>query len=345
MGRISKRELIGFCRRVGTSLRSGVGAVRVFEGESHRGSAAYRQAMTTVLGHVKDGDSITQGLHDSGYFPPVTLAMVEIGEHTGKLDEALARLAEQYDHQARMQRQLYLGIAWPSLQLLAGITIIGAMIYIFGVIGGATGSDPIDVTGLGLSGGRGALIYFLFLGFVFTAFATLVAAISKGWLGPWPVKVAMKLPLLGNALRHMALSRLTWSLGMALDAGIDAKRSSELAIMATQNPYYLSHTPEVVDTISRGQSFYEAFRDAEAFPQDFLDEMENAEIAGTLSESLVRMANEYSEKARHALQLFMGALTISIWVLFAAIMILLIFRMFMIYLSPIYEGLDALNAR
>lgn len=340
---ISTNELIGFCRRVGTSLRSGVDVKRVWEHESKRGSLRYRTAIETILDRVKQGEAVATGMRAANAFPPVALAMVEIGEHTGQLDAALLRLAEHYEQQVSLQRQFMFGMIYPGLQLGAAILIIGLLIYVFGLIGSQTGSKPIDVTGLGLVGGRGVLIYFLAVSTVIASVALAVLATAKGWLGPAAVELAMRIPVLGACLRYMALSRLTWALGMSLDAGMEAKRSAELSIVATQNPFYLSRSPAVVRTIAANQEFHEAFRDAQGFPNDFLLELETAEISGTLSESLVRMSRQYDSKAKMALQMLVWGATAAIWVAVSVVLIILIFRLAMIYLSPMYELLDDIN--
>lgn len=342
-GMLSTNELIGLCRRAGTSLRSGIEVRRVWQHESQRGSARFRGAMQTVLDRVKQGESVAAGMRAANAFPPVALAMVEIGEHTGKLDEALLKLAEHYQQQVSLQRQFLLGIAWPGVQLAVAILVIGLLIYVFGEIGSRTNSEPIDVTGLGLAGGRGVLIYFLAIGTIMAGVGAGIFAVAKGWLGPKAVQLAMRIPVLGACLRYMALTRLTWSLGMALDSGMDAKRSAELSLVATQNPFYLSRSAAVVGAIAANREFHEAYRDAEGFPDDFLLELETAEIAGTLSESLVRMSRQYDEKARTLLQVLVWGATMGIWVMVATIMIILIFRLAMIYLTPMYDLLDDIN--
>jgi type IV pilus assembly protein PilC len=340
MAGIRSREQIGFCRRVGTSLRSGVDMRRIWQFEAQQGSQRYRAAMATIGDEVQQGESLTAALRATEFFPPVTVAMVEIGEHTGKIDEALLRLADHYEHQADLQRQFLFGIAWPALNLLVAILVVGLLIYVFGAIG----NTSVDITGLGLAGGRGAAIYFLAVGAIAAGFAAAIMAIAKGWLGPAPVRFAMRLPLLGPALQHTAMCRLAWSLGMALDAGMNAKRSAELAILSTQNPYYLARTPMVLATLSRNDPFYQAFRDADGFPPDFLRELENAEIAGTLSESLVRMAREYNERARTALRAVTFVAMGGVWVGIASIMIALIFRLFLkAYMGPIWEAQEMLK--
>ena len=341
---ISTSELIGFCRRVGTSLTSGVDIVKVWTNESSRGSAGYRAAMTAMLERIKRGDTVAASMREAGFFPPVVQAMVEIGEHTGKLDVALLKLAEQYEHQAKLTRQFFLGIAWPALELFGAILIIGGLIYALGLVGSFTNSEPIDISGIGLVGTRGMVIYFLVVGIFFTGVTAGIIALLRGWFGPGPVKFAMKVPLVGACLRYMAMSRLTWSLGMALDAGMDAKRSSELSILATQNPFYLSRSRAVVDEIAKNRQFYEAFRDALGFPDDFLLELETAEISGTLSEALVRMSRNYEDRARRAMQVLTGVATFLIFGLVMVILVILIFRLaWFVYFKPIYDTLDDIN--
>ena len=340
---LSTGELIGLCRRVGTSLRSGIEVRRVWEHESQRGSRRFRDAMLVVLDHVKQGETVSAAMRAANAFPPVMLAMVEIGEHTGKLDEALLKLAEHYERQRSLQGQFLLGIIWPALQLTVAILMIGLLIYVFGEIGNRTGSDPIDVTGLGLVGARGVIIYFVVVGTTLAVIAAGIFAVIKGWLGPKAVQLAMRIPVLGACLKYMALSRLTWSLGMALDAGMDARRSAELSLVATQNPFFLSRSDAVTAAIAGNREFYEAFRDGEGFPDDFLLELETAEIAGTLSESLVRMSRQYDDKAKTLLQLLVWGATIGIWIMVSVILIILIFRLAMIYLTPMYDLLDDID--
>jgi type II secretory pathway component PulF len=344
---ITTAELVRFCQRVGTLSRSGVDARRVWEGEASHGRPAYRRATGAILDHVKQGDTIAEGMRASGFFPEVAVAMVEIGEHTGRVDQALARLGEHYELQLQLRRQFVFGIAWPAIQLTAAILIIGLLIYVLGVLGATTLSGkPVDVTGLGLSGARGVTIYFLTVGFVVTGIAAGVLGITRGAFGTRPLQLIQQLPVVGPPLRFAALSRLTWSLGMALDAGMDAKRSVELALLSTQNSYYQSRTSAVVATIARNQEFYEAFRDAEAFPDDFLLELETAEISGTLSEALVRMSNQYMERAKTALRVLVGFCTAAIWVLVAAIMIFMIFRLATLFIfQPMNDALEMTKPR
>ena len=53
-------------------------------------------------------------------------------------------------------------------------------------------------------------------------------------------RLLIQVPIIGPAMRNMALSRLTWALALATDSDLDAQRAVELAVRSTQNSYYVS---------------------------------------------------------------------------------------------------------
>lgn len=153
--------------------------------------------------------------------------------------------------------------------------------------------------------------------------------------------VAMRIPMLGNALASLALARLTWSLAMAFDAGIDARRSVEMAIRASQNPYYQSRESVVATAVVRNRQFHEAFAEAGVYPQDFLQMLETAEIAGTTSESMQMLCREYEERARTALRWLTWLTGIVIWLGIGCLLVFMIFRLaWVVYFKHLYDAIE-----
>jgi type II secretory pathway component PulF len=341
---ISAKELIGLCQRVGQSLKAGVEIRRVWKQEASRGSSTHRRHMEHIVRAVSAGGNVADAMREcGGYLPPLTCQMVEIGEKTGQLDEVLLRLAKYYEQQVAMQRTFWIGIAWPGLQLFAGVIVIAGVIWITGMITSMTGMR-LDILGLGLTGGYGAL---LFLGSVLTMIGGIVltvTALLRGWLGPMPMRIAMRLPVIGGCLEAFALSRLTWSFALGLESGMDARRVVELAIAATQNANYEQHSAAISAGVGRGQTFYESFQQTHAFPDDFLFALESAEIAGVTSESLLRLTNQYEQKASDSLRILTMAASALTWVTIALVIILAIVRLAMFVFQPYYEAIDMINS-
>src|SRR4051812_8686997 len=254
MARISTKSLIQLCRRLGTSMRAGVEARRLWETESRHATGPLRRYVDRIKEGVLRGESVADSMRAcDGFFPPLVSELVEVGEKTGHVDTVFFKLADHYEHQAQLTRGFLFGIAWPALQLAMGIFVIGLLILILGALDARSigSGKPIDVLGLGLHGVAGAIAFWMLCAFLLGGIAVCILAVIRGWMGPTPMALAMRIPMLGTALANLALARLTWSLAMALDAGIDARRSVELAVRATQNPLFLSREQLVTAAIMR----------------------------------------------------------------------------------------------
>jgi type II secretory pathway component PulF len=343
---ISTRQLIQLCHRVGTAVHSGIDARRVWETEERHAHGPLRTAIGAIREHVAAGKSVAEGMQASnGYFPPMFVQMVAVGEQTGKLDEVLKRLGDHYQHLSSMQRMFWTGIAWPLFELIFAVLIIGFVIFITGAISSARGGDAPDVLGWGLVGTRGAMMWFLFCGFIAGGIALFAHALTRGWMGPQPVVAAMRIPVLGTCLQSLALSRLTWALALALDSGMDARRAAILAIRSAQNPYYESSLSTVADAVRSNLQFHESFASAGVFPSEFVQQVEVAEMAGTTTESLLRLAKEYEDRARSAMQVLTGIATVVVMLLVFGVIIFAIVSMFIhVYLAPIQEMNDMINS-
>lgn len=339
---ISQHSLIQLCHRVSMAVRSGVDARRIWETEERHSHGRLKEAIGLIRRQVTAGGTVAEGMQASdGYFPPMFIHMVSVGEHTGKLDEVLKRLGQHYEHMAALRRMFLMGIGWPVFELVVAVLVIGFLIFITGIIGNMRGSEAPDVLGWGLTGTRGAIIWFLICGMVAGAVALVVHAVSRGRLGPQPVLVAMRIPVLGQCLEALALSRLTWSLALALDAGMDARRAVILAIGAAQNPYYESSLPRVTASIRANQQFHESFAAGGVFPVDFIQQVETAEMAGATTEALLRLAQEYQERAQAAMRTLTFIVTGIVWVVIFGVIIFAIFSLFInAYLKPIQDAIE-----
>lgn len=260
-----------------------------------------------------------------------------MGEETGRLEAVLLRLSEHYQHMMRMRRTFVMGILWPAIELSVAILAIGFLILLLGVLG-------TSVSVFGLSGTRGLAVYFGIILAAAIVLFVVVRGLMRGWFGTWPHELAVRLPVVGKAIQTMALARLTWTLSMALEAGIDAQRAIRLAIGSTQNTYYTRHIPAAEAVVVRGGQFHEALERTGAFSSDFLTSLQNAELSGTESESLSHMSAEYQRQAEGATTALAIAASVLIWLMVAALLVFVIFYLFLnLYIKPIDDALQMLN--
>ena len=96
---------------------------------------ACRRTLSAVRDEVRQGTDIAQALRQQhGYFPELMTDMVSVGEQAGALPEVLDGLAAHYENISRLKRMLIGMIAWPAIQFVAAVLIIGFVIVVLGWI-------------------------------------------------------------------------------------------------------------------------------------------------------------------------------------------------------------------
>ena len=80
-----------------------------------------------VAEKVKRGESLAGPLKESGYFPPLLVQIVSIGEQTGQLDELLLNAAETFDAEADSAINRFMAI-FPAVLVLLLAVVIGFII-------------------------------------------------------------------------------------------------------------------------------------------------------------------------------------------------------------------------
>lgn len=335
--RISLKSLVQMCRNVGTGLRSGVDIRQIWETESRRGGTRHRNKMLEIRDRVAEGEGVTDAIRAAGpYFPVLLREMVDVGERTGRLDRVFARLAQHYDNLLRMRRAFVIGIAWPMIELTMAIFVIGLFIWVLGMIGG-TGPPPI--TFFGLYGTSGLLIYASVVGVIVAIAAATLLGVSNGWISLDPLlRVLMVVPGLGQGLKTVAMSRLTWSLAMTTDSDLEVHRAVSLSVRTTQNSYYTSRLDRIQEIIARGGEIHEAFAAAGVFPDEFLGALHAGEVGGQISESMEVLAQEYEERTKVFYRAVAAAAGVAVFLLVAALIIFLIFTLFSQYLAILNDA-------
>ncbi len=318
-----------FCRRFGTGVRAGADLVTLLDAETGHGPPRQRDAMREVSREVSRGDPLGDAMqHQSQFFPPLLISMTRVGEATGRLERTLLTLAEHYEHQLQLRRAFLTSIAWPAIQLVMAIGALSLLIWIMGVLSPSTGGEMADILGFGLRGVSGVLIFWAYLVLFFGLIAGAIVAFQKNVAGIQNVvPLLYRIPIVGSAIQTITLARFSWTLSLALDAGLDPVRAISLALDSTDSEYYRRGKADVEAGIQGGATLAGALRATDLFPDDFLTRVEIAELSGTDAESIDHLAREFDERAKLAMKTIAGLASTLIWVSVIVALVFLIFRL------------------
>ncbi|MCU0598106.1 MAG: type II secretion system F family protein [Desulfobacterales bacterium] len=129
-------EVARFSRTLGTLIKSGVPILMalqlVMEIVANKIIAG---SLKIVYDRVKEGDSLSSPLTQEGIFPPLAVQMISVGEETGKLDQMLLRVAENYEKVVRAMIKRFVNLLEPAMilamGLLVGFIVISMLMAVF----------------------------------------------------------------------------------------------------------------------------------------------------------------------------------------------------------------------
>ena len=333
--RIHLKPLTQLCHRLAMSTDAGLEDRKIWRDEAERGSAAQRCQVAKIRDAVAAGQSVTEALPTTGnFFPNLFRSMVEVGETGGRLGRTYRRLAEHYDKTLTARRAFLGRLGWPLFQLTMALLIIGLLIWVMGLsIINKSATDPqIDMLGFGLIGTPGLIKYLNGLVLIAIVGLLLFEAVRRGALWTRPLqRGVLAIPVLGGALKTLALARFTWALQLVLDTPMDLRRALPLALDASGNDYFARHGRLVAQRIEQGLDIHSALAATGAFPVELLDHIAVGEESGQLVETMERQSAEYQEKAGVAISVLAQMAGYVVWLIVAGFIITMVFRLFSFY--------------
>lgn len=132
-GEISlKIALSRFSKTFATLIQSGVPILSAMGIVANTaGNRVIERAVSKAAEKIKEGETISEPLKESGVFPPMVLKMIAVGEKTGQLDTMLAKISEFYDEQVKATVEGLTSIIEPLLIAFLGLVVGGIVISMF----------------------------------------------------------------------------------------------------------------------------------------------------------------------------------------------------------------------
>jgi type IV pilus assembly protein PilC len=125
---LRKGAVSRFTRTLGTLVSSGVPILDGLEITAKTaGNVIVKDAVMMARASIREGDTISNPLRQSGVFPPMVVQMITVGEETGALDEMLTKIADFYDDEVDTAVEGLTSVIEPVMIVFMG-AIVGGMV-------------------------------------------------------------------------------------------------------------------------------------------------------------------------------------------------------------------------
>ncbi len=280
-----------FYQQFGQMTAAGVSVVNTLEMLCRNPPArAYRAPLREIILNLSQGSTLTEAMRRLGrWMPAFDLALIQAGEHSGRLDAVFKLLAGYYDDRARLLRQMLADLAYP-------LFVFHFAIFLFPFISF-------------FQNGNLPLYLMKTLGILLPLYAVVFAIIYAGqgrrglqWRS-FLERAIRPIPVLGTGRHYLALARLAAALEALINAGVTIIEAWDMAVAASGSPALQRAVADWRPAVVAGQLPAEAVRNSSQFPEMFANLYYSGEISGQLDESLRRLHNYYDEEGRRKLHI------------------------------------------
>ena len=287
-GQLSRRA--DFYHQLGQLTGAGLGLTQALEQlKRSPPDGSYREPIGRVLEQIANGSTLTDSLQRTGHWlPAFDLALLQAGEHSGRLDACFRLLADYYTARARLARQMIGDLAYP-------VFLLHFAVFIF----------PFAQL---FTSGNWAVYLCQTVGVLLPLYgvvALMIFAAQSRHGEAWRARFESLLhpiPVLGLARRDLALARLAAALEALLSAGVTIIEAWELAATASGSPALRRTVRAWRPLVSGGQTPAEAVNASGSFPELFANQYATGEISGQLDGTLRRLHAYYQEEGSRKLQ-------------------------------------------
>lgn len=121
-----------FTRSLATLLAGGTPLVNALEvASSTVTNQALHVPLTRVAPRVREGQPLWSSLEATTLFPELSLAMVQVGEATGALEQMLANVSRFYDESVEVRLNRVVTLIEPAVLVLMGIVITALLLSVY----------------------------------------------------------------------------------------------------------------------------------------------------------------------------------------------------------------------
>ena len=243
--------------------------------------------LTGMAAQVDDGAELSAALRKSGAFPVYACGLVEVGERTGRTEEALAALSRYYEDRVRLTRRVRSALLYPAVVLALGGRLTG-------VAGG------LLTLGIWLKGAMPVLWVLLAVLAVLAAAFTLSASFREKLVGAWRGRFGDK-----GVARKLNNARLAQAMSMGMASGLPVEEAVALSAKL-MDAGAKERCASCRASLEQGTPLGEAMRASGFLPASQCRLLELGQRSGAGDAAMEKISRDLTEEGDAALDTLVG---------------------------------------
>jgi type IV pilus assembly protein PilC len=305
---IKARDMAIFSRQFATLIDSGMPMLRALHTlEDQTEDERLREAITGIRQDVEAGSSLADAMERRPQiFNPMFRAMVRSGESSGRLDEALDRIAYQLEKLDALRRQIRSAMMYPAFVFVLAVVILLVVVaFIVPVFAGIFKEIAQDSPGESAKLPLLTQTIMTFSNIITGSWFIWIPALVGGTIGFFQWKksewgrpqwdaVKLKIPAhIGDVIQKAALARWSRTFAGTVASGVPLLQSIKITGQTSGNAGIEAAMDEVYNSVRSGGTIAHPIEKNDLFPPMVGHMLTVGEETGQLEQMLTKVADFY----------------------------------------------------
>lgn len=308
-GSVAVKDIAIFFRQFSVMIDAGLPLVQCLEIlASNQENVTLQKCLTGVRTTVEGGATLANAMR--GYpkiFDDLSTNMIEAGETGGILDVILQRLAIYVEKAVKLKSAVKSAMIYPTAVIsIAGLIVGGLLkwvVPIFSNLFAGLGVDlplPTRIV-MGLSNFIGHFGWLLIPSVI-----AIVVGIRYARANPQGRLLLdgllLKLPVLGQILRKIAVARFTRTLGTLITSGVPILEGLSITARTSGNAVLETSLMKVRKAVEEGRTIVDPLKESGVFPNMVVQMIGVGEATGAMDAMLQKIADFYEDEVDAAIK-------------------------------------------
>lgn len=298
--RVSKKAVLPFTQELATLLEGGIPIDKSLSILlSGQGKNAMKSVIEDLLNGIKSGKSFTEALKNhEKLFSSIYISMVRAGEEGGVLPQVLKRLGDFQEKLQKTKGEIISAMIYPLLLSSTGLLSIGALIvYVIPkfsqIFEGMGISLPFSTMVLMGMSQYGIKYGWIFIAVIMAVFFIYKRAMKDNTTAAKIDQKKLKLPLMGNLLWKMQISRFARTMGTLLENGVPLLKSLDIVKDVLSNKHLSEILVGVKTNVKEGAGITVSLAERGFLPEIAIHLLKVGEETGKLDRMLLKVADNF----------------------------------------------------
>ncbi len=308
---IDMRELSIFSRQFATLVASGMPMLRTLHTlEEQTQDERIKEAIGGVRADIEAGSTLEQAMsRHPEVFDRLYRAMVRSGEESGRLEDALDRIAFQVEKSDSLRRQVKSALMYPALifgfAMVVLVAVVAFVIPVFvGIFEQIAEENPGEKASLPIPTQMCVTASDAITGYWFILVPGLIAAFvlffrwkrTEAGKAVWD-RFTLRIPMkIGDVIQKVALARWSRTFSGSVSAGVPMLQAIKLTGETAGNVVLEEAMTDMYDSVKRGGSLAGPIERNEIFPPMVGHMVAVGEETGQLEHMLTKIADFYEDE-------------------------------------------------